>query len=192
MIPNAITITRLCALPVFVYLYGRDAPGASWDTAILVLVLGLSDLLDGWLARRYHWQSDVGRVLDPVADRVFFLFLVGALLLFGTLPWWAVVPLIVRDGLMLAGAAVMLFRSHQGPSVMRGGKAANVILVCGIELFIIDARTAGWIVYAVGALLYLVSGFRYIWREYRRWRQTRLPVGPIARGREPSGPVPGS
>ena len=67
-------------------------------------------MLDGWLARRYRWQSDLGRVLDPVADRVLFLFLVGALLLFGVLPWWAVVPLIVRDGLMLAGAALMLIQ----------------------------------------------------------------------------------
>jgi len=191
MIPNAITIARLCALPVFVWMYGRDAPGASWDTAILVLVLGLSDLLDGWLARRYHWQSDLGRVLDPVADRVFFLFLVGALLLFGTLPWWAVVPLIVRDGLMLAGAAVMLFHAHESPRVMRGGKAANVILAAGIEFFIIDARTLGWIVYGVGALLYLVSGFRYIWREYRRSRTARLPQRPVAPTRGPSGPVTG-
>ena len=178
MIPNAITIARLCALPAFLWMYGRDAPGASWDSAILVLVLALSDVLDGWLARRYRWQSDLGRVLDPVADRVFFLFLVGALLLFGTLPWWAVVPLILRDGLMLAGAALMLFRYHIKPSVMRGGKAANFILVCGIQFFIIDVRSVGWVVYSVGAVLYVVSGCRYIWREYMRWRRERLdPLG---------------
>jgi len=176
MIPNAITIARLCALPVFVYLYSRDAPGASWDTAVLVLVLALSDVLDGFLARRYGWQSDLGRVLDPVADRVFFLFLVGALLLFGTLPWWAVVPLIVRDGLMLAGAALMLFRYHEKPSVMKGGKAANFILVCGIQFFIIDVRTIGWIVYSVGAVLYLVTGFRYIWREFNDRRRSHTTV----------------
>ena len=173
MIPNYITIARLCALPVFLWMYGRDAPGASWDTAFLVLALALSDVLDGWLARRYGWQSDLGRVLDPVADRIFFLFLVGALLLFGTLPWWAVVPLIVRDGLMLAGAALMLFHYHQKPSVMRGGKAANFILVCGVQFFIIDVRTVGWIVFGVGAVLYLVSGFRYIWREFGRRRRSQ-------------------
>jgi phosphatidylglycerophosphate synthase len=176
MIPNYITIARLCCLPVFLWLYSRDAPAASWPTAWLVLALALSDVLDGWLARRFRWQTDLGRVLDPVTDRIFFLFLVGALLLFGTLPWWAVVPLIVRDGLMLAGAALMLFHYHQKPSIMRGGKAANFILVAGIEFFIVDWRTLAWIVYGVGATLYVVTGFRYIWREFVRWRRERSPA----------------
>ena len=140
MIPNAITVARLCALPVFVWLYSLSAPGASWPAAILVLVVALSDVLDGWLARRYQWQSDLGRVLDPVTDRVLFLFLAGALLVFGALPWWAVVPLIVRDTLMLAGAALMLFHYHEKPRIMRGGRFANITLICGIEFFLIDAR----------------------------------------------------
>jgi len=171
MIPNAITIARLCALPVFVWLYSLSAPAASWPAAVLVLVVSLSDVLDGWLARRYHWQSDLGRVLDPVTDRVLFLVLVGALLLFGVLPWWAVVPLIVRDGLMLAGAALMLFHYHEKPRIMRGGRLANLTLMCGIEFFIIDVRELAWPVYVAGAALYLVTGFRYIWREFVRYRE---------------------
>ena len=170
-LPNAITIGRLCALPVFLWLYSRDAPNASWATGWLVLGMALSDVLDGWLARRYGWQTELGRVLDPVADRVFFLFLVGALLLFGTLPWWAVVPLIVRDGLLLAGAAVLLFGYSEKPRIMRGGRLSNIILVSGIEFFIIDVRVIAWIVYAVGATLYVVTGVRYIWREYGHWRR---------------------
>jgi cardiolipin synthase (CMP-forming) len=179
-VPNAITIGRLCAMPLFLWLYSQDAPGASWPTAILVLILALSDVVDGRLARRYDWQTDLGRVLDPVADRVFFLFLVGALLLFGTLPWWAVVPLIVRDSLMLAGAAVLLFKYKKKPQIMTGGRAANVILISGIQFFIIDLRTVAWIVYAVGATLYVVTGFRYIWREYSRWRRERRGALPVA------------
>lgn len=165
-IPNAITIGRLCFLPVFVWVYSLQAPGASWAAAAIVLVLALSDVLDGWLARRYGWQSDLGRVLDPIADRVLFLVLVGALALFDTVPWWAVAPLILRDGLMLAGAALMLFSHQQKPTVMRGGKLANFILVCGIQFFIIDVRVVAWLVYGLGATLYLVSGLRYIWREF--------------------------
>ena len=173
MIPNAITIARLCALPVFVWVYGLQAPGASWPAAILVLVLALSDVLDGWLARRYQWQSDLGRVLDPVTDRILFLFLAGALLLFGALPWWAVVPLIVRDSLMLAGAALMLFHYQEKPRIMRGGKLANFTLVCGIEFFIIEVRDVAWPLYGVGATLYLITGLRYIWRELLRWKRSR-------------------
>jgi cardiolipin synthase (CMP-forming) len=173
MIPNAITIARLSCLPLFLWVYSLRAPQASWPAAIIVLVLALSDVLDGWLARRYQWQTDLGRVLDPVTDRILFLFLVGSLLLFGVLPWWAVVPLIVRDALMLAGAALMLFQYHEKPSIMKGGRLANFTLVCGIQFFIIDVRGVAWLVYAVGATLYLVTGLRYIQRELVRWRQSR-------------------
>ena len=173
MIPNAITIARLCALPLFLWVYSLRAPQANWPAAIIVLLLALSDVLDGWLARRHDWQSDLGRVLDPVTDRILFLFLAGSLLLFGALPWWAVVPLMVRDALMLAGAALMLFQYHEKPSIMRGGRLANFTLVCGIEFFIIDVRRVAWPVYGVAASLYLVTGFRYIWREFLRRRQSR-------------------
>jgi cardiolipin synthase len=173
MIPNAITIARLSCLPLFLWVYSLRAPAASWPAAIIVLVLALSDVLDGWLARRYGWQTELGRVLDPVTDRILFLFLTGSLLLFGVLPWWAVVPLIVRDALMLAGSALMLFQFNEKPRIMRGGRLANFTLVCGIEFFMIDARRIAWPVYCVGATLYLVAGFRYIWREVLRWRQAR-------------------
>jgi cardiolipin synthase len=173
MIPNAITVARLCALPVVVWLYGLRAPHASLATAVLVLVLAASDVLDGWLARRFRWQTELGRVLDPVTDRILFLSLVGALLLFGALPWWAVVPLIVRDGLMLAGAALMLFHYRERPRILRGGRLANFTLFCGIELFIVGAREVAWPVYTVGATLYLLTGFGYIWRQFGRWRRAR-------------------
>jgi len=170
-IPNAITIARLCALPLFVWLYSQDAPQASWPTAILVAIMASSDLLDGWLARRYKWQTDLGRVLDPVTDRVLFIVVVSTLMVFGTLPWWAVLPLVVRDVVLLVGAAILLFRYHERPVVMRGGRVANLILISGIQFFIIDVRAIAWPLYAVGAVLYILTGLRYIWRAALRRRQ---------------------
>jgi cardiolipin synthase len=166
-IPNAITVARLLALPLFVQLYSRDAPQASWPTAVLVLVMALSDVVDGWLARRFRWQTDLGRVLDPVADRVLFIVVVTTLMAFGTLPWWAVVPLILRDVVLLVGAALLLAIYHERPIIMRGGRAANFVLICGIQFFIIDVRAVAWPVYAAGATLYVVTGARYVWREAR-------------------------
>lgn len=173
-IPNAITVGRLCALPVFVWLYSLDAPAASWPAAWLLLAMALSDILDGWLARRFGWQTDLGRALDPVADRVLVLVVVGTLLLFGTLPWWAVLPLILRDAVLLAGAALLYFVYKDWPQIMRGGRAANFILICGIEFVIISLDLVGWIVYGVGAGLYVLTGVSYTWREFARWRSGRL------------------
>ena len=59
---------------------------------------------------------------------------------------------------------------------MRGGKLANFTLVCGIEFFIIDVHAVAWVVYGVGATLYVVTGFRYIWREFLRWKRAALGV----------------
>ena len=193
-IPNAITVGRLCALPVFVWLYSLDAPAAAWPAAWLLLAMTLSDVLDGWLARRFGWQTDLGRVLDPVADRVLFLVVVGTLLLFGTLPWWAVLPLILRDAVLLAGAAVLYFVYKERPEIMRGGRAANFILVCGIEFVIISLDVVAWIVYAVGAALYVFTGVWYTWRESARWNSGRLArrgaAGAIGDRPPDSGTIP--
>jgi CDP-diacylglycerol--glycerol-3-phosphate 3-phosphatidyltransferase len=172
-VPNIITLCRLCSLPLVVYLYGRDAPGASWDTAVLVLVLALSDVADGYLARRYGWVTDFGRVLDPIADRLLFIALVGMLFAFGTLPWWAVVPVIARDAVLLLGAGILLVWHGEKPVIMRGGRISNIILISGIQFFIVDWRTVGWVFYGVGATLYVVTGVWYIVRQVKRMRGGR-------------------
>jgi phosphatidylglycerophosphate synthase len=63
-VPNTLTVLRLCALPVIVYLYGLDAPDASWTTAIVILIAALSDVAYGYIARTYHVQSEFGRWVD--------------------------------------------------------------------------------------------------------------------------------
>jgi cardiolipin synthase (CMP-forming) len=181
-IPNMITIARLCAIPLFLWVYAQDAPGASWAAATLLLVMALSDVLDGFLARRFGWQTELGRALDPIADRVLFICLVSALLYFGVLPWWAVLPVVLRDAAMLAGSAEVYRRFGEKPEIMRGGKLANVILVCGIQFFIIDVRLVGWIVYLAGATLYVVTGARYAWREWHRLSLRGAAAGPDTRG----------
>jgi CDP-diacylglycerol--glycerol-3-phosphate 3-phosphatidyltransferase len=172
MIPNLITAARLALLPVFVLLYSLDAPGASWPAAILVLVMALSDILDGWLARRYGWQSSVGKALDPITDRLFFVVLVATLLYFDKLPLWAVLPVVLRDVVMVTGGILLTYAYHQIPAIMRGGRAANVVLISGVQFLIIDADLLGHVVYAVGAIMYVVAGLRYVWREWLRWRRS--------------------
>lgn len=172
-VPNIITLCRLASLPFVFVLYAGDAPGASWATAALVLVMALSDVADGFLARRYGWVTDLGRLLDPIADRVLFVAIVSMLLVYDTLPWWAVVPVIARDVLMLAGAAFMLFTRDEKPQILRGGKVANFVLICGIQLFIIDVRAAAWVVYSIGVTLYIVTCFWYVERQGRRWWGSR-------------------
>jgi CDP-diacylglycerol--glycerol-3-phosphate 3-phosphatidyltransferase len=171
-VPNALTVLRLCALPLVVYLYSLDAPGASWSTATLILFAALSDVADGYIARHYNVQSEFGRWVDPVVDRAFFFVIIAMLWYFGTLPWLAVVPLLIRDGIILALALPVRFYTSEKPQITRWSKFGNFVLICALQWFIVDIRVLGWAFYAVGASLYIASG---LWYGYKVLAWGRRP-----------------
>ncbi|MFN3785437.1 MAG: CDP-alcohol phosphatidyltransferase family protein, partial [Thiothrix sp.] len=84
-IPNIITVVRILAIGPICWLLWRD----SYELALISLVLaGLSDALDGFLARRYGWFTRLGAILDPVADKLFVIAIFIVFGLKGSLPWW--------------------------------------------------------------------------------------------------------
>jgi cardiolipin synthase len=170
-LPNALTVLRLCSLPFIVWTYGMYAPGASWTTAWIVLFAALSDVADGLIARRFDVQSEFGLWLDPIVDRLFFFVIVGMLLYYGTLPWLAAVPLLIRDGIILVLALPTRAFTEAKPQISRWGKAGNLLLICALQWFIIDLRTLGWVFFAVGATLYVASGLLYGYRALT-WNRT--------------------
>jgi CDP-diacylglycerol--glycerol-3-phosphate 3-phosphatidyltransferase len=181
LLPNVITLGRVALLPLFVMLFVIEEPGAAWGAAIVVLIAALSDVADGWLARRFGATSRFGRIVDPLVDRTLYIVILSTLLLTGTLPWWAAVPLIVRDGLLLIGAAVIWHESGEPPlEIERLGKLANFVLICGLEGFILDLLPIGWVVFSAGAALYLATGAAYFARGVRESRSRR--GGGLSRG----------
>jgi len=172
-IPNALTLLRVLLLPLIVYLYGQDAPDASYAAAWVVLFAALSDIADGILARRLEAQSEFGRWVDPIVDRVFFFSLLAMLWYYDTLPLWAVLPLFLRDGIMLVLAIPVRKFTDQAPQVSRWGRGANLVLICAIQWFIIDLSTIGWVFFAVGATLYLGSAVLYLVRGIGILRRMR-------------------
>ena len=94
-------MVRLCLLPVFLWLlFGRDDRAAA---AWLLAALGTTDFLDGYIARHFNQVSDLGKVLDPVADRLLFFVGVGGILIDGSVPAWFAVAVLVRE-VLVAGA----------------------------------------------------------------------------------------
>src|SRR6476619_7949548 len=90
-VPNARSVLRLLGVPLFLWLVlGPEADG--WALGVLV-VSGITDFLDGWLARRLNQTSVVGQILDPVADRLYILAVVVGLALRDIIPWWMAVLL---------------------------------------------------------------------------------------------------
>ncbi len=169
-VPNALTFFRLACLPVFFWLYGLQAPGCAWKAASLMFIAALTDLADGYVARRFHATSDFGRAFDPFVDRAFFLTVFAAYIYYGTMPWWAAAPVLLRDVAILLASVALFGRSRERPRVLKTGKWANFVLAWAVGFFMIGLPAVAWPIYVVGAALYLVSGGLYFARFYRERR----------------------
>ena len=122
--PNAITLVRLACIPLFVWLlFGADRQTAA---AVLLGALGATDWIDGFVARRYHQVSTVGKVLDPVADRVLVVTAVIAITVHGAVPVWFGVATLARE--VVVSAAVLLLASlGAGPDRRAVGRQGRYV-----------------------------------------------------------------
>jgi CDP-diacylglycerol--glycerol-3-phosphate 3-phosphatidyltransferase len=141
-IPNALTIARLILLVPFCGLVLASDGGRSWAAGIIFGVAGVTDQVDGFLARRWHVESQFGKLADPLADRL----MIGAAVLLewhaGRLPWAALlIPL--RDVLLLAVTPTMISRGYRF-EVNLVGKAATWLLFAGIGFSIVTADATRW------------------------------------------------
>jgi len=106
-IPNLLSLSRILAIPVFFYFYGRGMPIPAFG--ILVASL-LTDFLDGWLARRLHQETELGALLDPVADKVQVLAYFGYLgFVAGILPWWVAAIYYARNLSQLLAVPILVW-----------------------------------------------------------------------------------
>ena len=180
-VPNILTVARLLALPFVVWTYALYAPGAAWTTAWIVLFAALSDVADGLIARRYHVQSEFGRWVDPIVDRLFFFTLVAMLWYFGTLPWWAVLPLLRprrhHPGADRPDAALHRARARRSAAGARPATSSSSAPSSGSSS---TCASIGWSFFAVGATLYVASGLLYGYRAIVWVRKARGGGGAAA------------
>jgi cardiolipin synthase len=161
-VPNLITTVRLGCLPVFVWLL----IGAHRQTAAAVLlgVLGATDWVDGFAARRWHQVSTLGKVLDPVADRVLVLTGVSSIIVAGAVPLWLGVATIARE--VLVSGAVLLLASlgAERIDVLWVGKAGTFGLMFAYPTFLLAHGHAGWQhPFAVIAWVCAIPGLALAW-----------------------------
>jgi cardiolipin synthase (CMP-forming) len=168
-VPNAISVARLAGVPVFLWLV--LGPKADWWAVGLLIVAGLSDWLDGKLARAWNQQSQLGQVLDPAADRLYIAATLIALAIRGIIPWWLVALLASRE--LVLGVALLVLRRHSyGPlHVSLVGKAATLCLLYAFPLLFlgehagpgaVTARVIGWAFAIWGTVLYWWAAGLYL------------------------------
>src|SRR5438477_9028439 len=123
-LPNALTLGRLALIPVFVVLMVQAGDTHSWPAGILFGVAGVTDQIDGFLARRWHVESRFGKIADPLADRLMIDAAVILLFAYSRLPWAGLVVIVGRDAFLLAGSALLAPRLGE-LDVNLVGKAAT-------------------------------------------------------------------
>jgi len=165
-LPNLVSVVRLLLVPLFVWLVAVDEIG--W-AGILLGFIGATDWIDGYLARRLDQVSEVGKFLDPLADRLAVFVAVIAGLVTGILPAWFAWALIVREFLIGAGALYGWFRGVTKLDVRWLGKAATLGLYLAITGFYLaegfDLPWMRWLSLiggTVALLLYWIVAFQYV------------------------------
>lgn len=138
-IPNALTIARLLVIPVFTVLLLTSTDGHSWPAAILFACAAITDQIDGYLARRWHVESQFGKIADPLADRVLIDVAVVLLWHAGQLPLAAfLIP--ARDVFLVATTPLALRRGYRF-EVNRLGKLATWLLYASLALVMVAHGT---------------------------------------------------
>jgi cardiolipin synthase (CMP-forming) len=169
-VPNVLSALRLVGVPVFLWLLVRGDDG--W--ALLVLMAsGITDYLDGKIARHYGLESRVGQLLDPIADRLYVLTTLLALAWRDVIPWWLVVVLLARDVFMALVLVALRPYGYTDLPVHFVGKAATFNLLYAFPLLLLGdgngllatlARPVGWGFAWWGAVLYWVAAALYAWQ----------------------------
>jgi cardiolipin synthase (CMP-forming) len=181
-VPNALSMLRLLGVPVFLWLIlGPQADGAA---VLLLMASGVTDYLDGVIARRWHQVSRVGQLLDPLADRLYIIATLLGLGLRGIVPWWLLAVIVLRD--VVLGVALLVMRRHGlgPPPVHYLGKAATLNLLYAFPLLLLGdgagtgaevARVIGWAFAIWGAGLYWWAGVLYLGQIRRVVSTAREP-----------------
>jgi CDP-diacylglycerol--glycerol-3-phosphate 3-phosphatidyltransferase len=171
-LPNALTIARFALVPVFVVLLARSDDGHSRAAAIVFVVAAVTDQIDGWLARRWHVESEFGKYADPLADRLMIDVAVVMLFIDDRLPWAALVLVVGRDLLLVLGTRLVVPRGYEF-HVSFLGRLATWVLYASLTLVIATTPGTDWpiVVFWIGVGLALAAAAAYavaVWRALEK------------------------
>ncbi|MFO7571801.1 MAG: CDP-alcohol phosphatidyltransferase family protein [Gaiellaceae bacterium] len=142
-IPNALTIARFVAIPIFAWLYLRAGDGAAWGAGVFFAAAALTDQLDGYLARRWHVESAFGKVADPLADRLMIDTAVILMWATGRIPLVAALVVVARDLTLVIGYRVLAPRGLV-LDVTELGKLATWVLYASLGFVLVTPEGTTW------------------------------------------------
>ncbi|MDA0564550.1 CDP-alcohol phosphatidyltransferase family protein [Streptomonospora sp. S1-112] len=179
-VPNLLSMLRLIGVPVFLWLV--LVPQADWWALGVLAFAGVSDWLDGKIARAWNQTSRLGTVLDPMADRLYIFAALLGLVVRGIVPWWLMAVLVLRDALIVLALPVMRYYGYGTLPVNFAGKAATLCLLYSFPLLFVAgyagiagdvARIMGWAFAIWGTAIYWWAGLLYAIQATRLIAESR-------------------
>ncbi|WP_394344514.1 CDP-alcohol phosphatidyltransferase family protein [Haloactinospora alba] len=193
-VPNLLSVVRLLGVPVFLWLV--LVPREDWWALGLLAFAGLSDWLDGKIARLWNQSSRIGELLDPMADRLYIFAALLGLVVRGIVPWWLMAVLVARDAFLTLGLPLLRHYGYGALPVNFAGKTATLCLLYSFPLLFVAgysgiagdiAQTVGWAFAIWGTAIYWWSGLLYAVHASRLVRQGRgsAPNSAVRNGTAP-------
>ena len=178
-LPNLITIVRILCAPIFLWMLladgGADGPLRWWAAALFIVAIA-TDGIDGWLARKYEIVTDLGKLLDPIADKVLTGFAFIGLSILGELPWWVTVVVLIREIGITVYRLVVVSDHVLAAAWMGKLKTVAQALALSLALLPLWTLVGEWIWWVNGILmtiavvLTIASGIDYVVSEVRAAR----------------------
>jgi cardiolipin synthase (CMP-forming) len=169
-LPNILTVFRLGLIPVYFLVFFSDLPHNMHVSLLVLVVAGLTDILDGYLARRFHWVTDLGSMLDPLADKLMMLAVVLSLVIDHRVTWLEAGLLFLRDLGMIFASVFFVSRGKKTVPATAWGKSNTVLYYLALVALLFTWPYAEGILWGV-ILFSFVTSFLYF-RQFRALHET--------------------
>lgn len=168
-VPNALTFLRALLVPVILWLLSYDGASSRWWAFGIFVFAAATDSIDGWVARRWHGVTRWGQLADPIADKMLIIGALTSLAVFGELPWWGVVVIVLREAGVTLLRLIMVRRYDLVMPASWWGKSKTLSQVLALALFLMpgvaDPLELGVLYVAIALTLW--SGIDYAFRAGR-------------------------
>ncbi len=166
-IPNLLTLMRIVACPILVVLLHEG----NYELAlVLFVVAGITDGLDGYIAKRFHCQSGLGAILDPIADKLLIGSAYIMLAILGDIPFWLLILVMFRDLVIVVGYLILVMMGNDVPMKPTYSSKINTVIQISLMVSVLLEKSgleaiapiSGLLVFGV-LLTTIVSGLQYVW-----------------------------
>jgi cardiolipin synthase len=175
-VPNILTVLRFMGVPLFIWLVLAQKE-YGWAVLVLAVMAG-TDWVDGYVARRFDQASRLGRVMDPIADRLALIAVAVTLVIAGVVHWLYLAALVIPDAVLLV-LTLSFFGGHPDLPVSRIGKIRTALLLVGTPMLVLSRldvplaealHVAAWVVLGLGLAGHWIAAHNYFWAILRKGR----------------------